>query len=300
MGWRVVVISHTAKLDCSMGYLCVRNGMDLKRIFLDEISVLMIESEAVSLTSYLLVELANKKIDVIFCDEKKNPNGQYIPYYGAHDTSKKLKSQISWSSQKGEVWRKIVSRKILGQSEVLKINGHFDSSIKLIEYISQIEYADATNREGHAAKVYFNTLFGKSFSRENKEQPINAALNYGYSILLSAVAREIISCGYITQIGIFHDNMFNQYNLACDLMEPFRPFIDEMVYKLNPNPFKRDDKLKLINVLNYRVKIEDKEQTMLNAIQIYVKSVLDVLDNSNSNIKFPDYEFSLYESNSSV
>ena len=300
MGWRIVVISHTAKLDCSMGYLCVRNGMDLKKIFLDEISVLMIESEGVSLTAYLLIELAKKKICVIFCDEKKNPNGQYVPYFGSYDTSKKIKSQMSWNEQKGEVWRKIVAQKILGQSEALKLNGFFDSSNKLVGYIPQIEFADATNREGHAAKVYFNTLFGKSFSREDKELPINSALNYGYSLLLSAVAREIVSCGYITQIGIFHDNIFNEFNLACDLMEPFRPFVDVCVYKMKLTTFKHDDKLKIIKILNCKLKIEGKEQTLLNAIQIYVKSVLDVLDNSNSNIKFPEYEFSIYESNSAV
>lgn len=98
----------------------------------------------------------------------------------------------------------------------------------LYEYITQIEFGDATNREGHAAKVYFNALFGLDFTR-SAENSINSALNYGYSLLLSTCARETALNGYITQIGLFHDNIFNQFNLASDLMEPFRPIVDNLV-----------------------------------------------------------------------
>ena len=92
-------------------------------------------------------------------------------------------------------------------------------------YIKEIKFNDATNREGHAAKVYFNALFGMNFNR-NADNAINAALNYGYSIILSAVNREVVSNGYLTQLGLFHDNMFNQFNLSCDIMEPLRILID--------------------------------------------------------------------------
>ncbi|NLE04024.1 MAG: type II CRISPR-associated endonuclease Cas1 [Crenarchaeota archaeon] len=147
-------------------------------------------------------------------------------------------------------------------------------------YIEDIEYKDATNREGHAAKVYFNALFGKGFTRD-KDIPINAALNYGYSIILSAFNREIVSNGYITQIGLFHDNIFNQFNLASDLMEPFRPIIDETVFSMNSETFEYKHKVLLIQTLTQTVIINSKKNDVNNAIKVYCKSVFDAIENKN-------------------
>ena len=128
---------------------------------------------------------------------------------------------------------------------------------------------------------------------------VYAELNYGYAILLSSVSREIVSCGYITQIGINHDNMFNEFNLACDLMEPFRPFIDMTVLRMEHTHFSKEQKIKLIDFLNNQVVINGKEQYVQNAIKEYTKSILDAIDAGNPQIiKFPEYELSLYESNS--
>ena len=211
MSWRVVVISKSAKLDYQMGYMIVRQDVTTK-IHLSEISVLMIESTAVSLTAYLLCELVKKKIKVIFCDEKRNPSSELVSYYGCHDTSMKIRNQIKWSDDiKGAVWTEIVAEKIRNQSKLLKFYDKQEYQL-LEEYVCELEFGDVTNREGHAAKVYFNVLFGMDFTR-TAENSINAALNYGYGIILSAFSREIVANGYITQLGLFHDNMFNQFNL---------------------------------------------------------------------------------------
>ena len=219
MSWRVVVISQTSKLDYKMDYLVIRTNDQVKRVHVSEISVLIIETTAVSLTAYLLCELANRKIDIIFCDHKRLPHGQYIPYYGSHDASKSIRLQVGWTKElKHNIWKSIVARKIEGQAAVLRKTEHIKESKKLISYLPEIEPGDITNREGHAAKVYFNALFGMEFTRTEKENVINADLNYGYSILLSVVSREVVANGYLTQIGIHHDNVFNQLNLASDLM----------------------------------------------------------------------------------
>lgn len=224
MSWRTVVISNSAKLDYQMGYLVVRRD-ELKKIHLSEISILIIENTAVSLTAALLSELIKKKIKVIFCDEKRNPSSELIPYYGCHDTSAKVRKQIAWNDDiKKAVWTEIVSEKIRKQADHLFDRQKSEAKM-LYEYISEIQFADETNREGHAAKVYFNALFGKDFTR-TEESSINAALNYGYGIILSCFTREIAANGYITQLGLFHDNMFNQFNLASDIMEPFRILVD--------------------------------------------------------------------------
>ena len=300
MGWRTVVISSTAKLDYKMGYLFIRTNGNTVRVHLSEIALLMVESTSVSLTAYLLVELAKEKIDVIFCDEKCNPDGMYSSFYGSHDTSQKIRSQITWSTQaKQLIWQHIVIRKITGQAAVLHENNRDKEEEKLLSYLPQVEMGDQTNREGHAAKVYFNALFGMDFSRDDKDNTINAALNYGYSILLSCISREIVSNGYTTQLGIFHDNMFNEFNLACDLMEPFRPFVDSMVTRMKHDKFEHDEKMQLISFVNRKIIIEEREQFIQAAISIYVKSVLDAINNEDSSImKCPEYELSIYESDS--
>lgn len=297
MSWRVVAVSSNSKLDYKMNYLIVRNAETIKRIHISELSVLLIESTAVSLTAYLLCELAKRKIDVIFCDEKRCPLGSFVPFYGSHDTSLKFRNQINWKSDtKAFVWSEIVRAKIYGQLSVLNAENKANTEL-LKEYIAQIEPADATNREGHAAKVYFNSLFGMDFSR-SVENNINAALNYGYSIILSVVSREIVSNGYSTQLGIFHDNMFNRFNLSCDLMEPFRPFIDYTVCRMPLSQFDHYEKMELVKCLNNFIKIDGKNQYMLNAVKIYTKSIFEALnENDISLIKFPEYELQIYENN---
>ena len=129
-------------------------------------------------------------------------------------------------------------------------------------------------------------MFGKEFTR-TVDCNINAALNYGYSILLSSFSREIVANGYITQIGLFHDNMFNQFNLASDLMEPFRPIVDQTVYDMELGAFEKDEKIELVDILNQTVRINDREEYVNNAVKIYCKSIFDALcDKDISVIKF--------------
>lgn len=285
MSWRTVVISKRAKLDLHLNHMVVR-GEETIKIFLGDISVLIIETTAVSITACLLNELIKQKIKVIFCDEKRNPASELVPYYGSHDTSDKIRIQIKWTEElKQLVWTEIVTEKIRQQAYVLKALD-LPQHILLEQYISQIKPNDASNREGHAAKVYFNALFGLDFSR-SMDMPINAALNYGYTILLSAFNREITANGYITQLGIFHDNIFNPFNFASDLMEPFRPLIDAAVYAMQAEKFEREEKLKIVNILNKKIYINEQEHYVNNAVKIYTRSIFDALNEKDiSKIRF--------------
>lgn len=285
MSWRTVVITQRAKLDLQMGYLVIR--MDkITKIHLSEINTVLIDSPAVSLTTSLLAELSRKKIKVIFCDEKRLPSSQLIPFYGSHDTSLKYKKQIQWTDEmKKFIWSEIVAEKIKQQAEFLDEKRREESKL-LWKYKSEVLPGDETNREGHAAKVYFNALFGMEFLR-TQENTINAALNYGYSIILSMFAKEIVSQGYFTQLGIFHDNMFNELNLACDLMEPFRILVDRQVYKMNLQEFGKEEKIELVDILNHSVYIDGNQEYVSKAIRIYSKSIFDALnENDVSQIRF--------------
>lgn len=289
MSWRIVVISKRAKLDYQLGYLVVRNE-NVTKIHLGEISTLLIESTAVSITTSLLAELTKKKIKVIFCDEKRNPSSELVGYYGSHDTSSKVRNQIQWSrNSKDTVWTEIVTEKIRKQKKLLEYQGKEESKL-LDSYLQEIKWNDETNREGHAAKVYFNALFGLDFTRTT-DCSVNSALNYGYSIILSAFTREITANGYITQLGLFHDNMFNQFNLASDLMEPFRVLVDKEVLEMKFEEFEVDERRRLVNILNREVVIDGKVQYVNNAVKIYCKSVFDALnENDSSLIRFYKFE----------
>lgn len=289
MSWRTVVINSRAKLTYKNGYLVVR-GEDVRMVHLSEINTIIINSTAVAITSYLVNELLSRKIKIVFCDEKRNPVGEVVSYYGCHNSSKRIHQQVGWDYEYAKtVWTAIIKEKIKNQAKLLR-NYDEAGAEKLNKYIDQIRLFDVTNREGHAAKVYFDYLFGVEFTRSSKSD-INASLNYGYSILLSQFNKEIVSNGYLTQLGIKHNNEFNPFNLTSDLMEPFRPLVDKIVRENCQEIFDGSMRLKLIDVLNHKVKIKNSNQYVSNAISIYVKSVIKAIENKDIEyLEFFEYE----------
>lgn len=280
MSWRTVIISSRCKLDLKMGYLVVR-GEEVRRIFLDEIAILLIENPAVALTGCLLSALAEKKIKVLFCDRRHMPQSEMIPIQGSYDSARKIKAQIAWNETiKGTIWGEIIRQKIIQQALFLSQLGYERERALLEGYLSQLEFQDSTNREGHAAKVYFNAVFGMEFNRSGASHQ-NSALDYGYTLLLSAFNREVSACGYLTQLGLHHDNGMNPFNLSSDLMEPFRICVDRIVYREQLQEFDKEAKRKVLSVLNEKVTIQDSSQTVLNAIGIYVRSVFNALNQAD-------------------
>lgn len=263
-----------------MDYLVVRTVDTTRKVHLSEVSVLLLESTAISITAYALCELMSRKVKVIFCDHLRNPCAELIPSNGCHDSPAKIRQQIRWTEgAKQLLWTEIIRAKITGQRNVLRHFGCPQESM-LTGYLEQLQLNDVTNREGHAAKVYFDALFGMEFTR-GSDCFINAALNYGYSLILSAVNREIAAAGYLTQLGIHHDNTFNAYNLGCDFMEPLRPFIDSIVTAMNPEKFEKEEKQILLGALNRTVRIDGRQQILTAAIRIYCASLFRVLQESD-------------------
>lgn len=277
MSFRTVVITRQSKISYKNRFLVVKQESEEKFIHLSEIDTIIVDSISVSISAYLLKELADNKINIIFCDEKHNPFGELAPYYSRHNTSKQIKEQIAWKkSSKDYLWSKIVENKILNQATLLKKIKSPKYKL-LIGYIKEINTGDKTNREGHAAKVYFNELFGKNFSR-NDNNSINAALNYGYAVLLSTINKEIISNGYLTQLGIHHKNEFNEFNLTCDIMEPFRVIIDNFVYFNKEREFDSNYKLDIVNIFNNAYKYSGKKYILKDIIKMFVKNTLEAMN----------------------
>ncbi len=291
MGFRTVYIESPCKLSYKSGYMVVRKEDDTAKLHLSEVSTVILQTMQVFISAYLMAELAKNKISLLISDDKCNPVGQYLPLYGAHNTSKRISEQMQWGEPiKKRVWQHVVKDKIREQARLLKENDYETQAKQLVRIVDEVRSGDTTNREAHAARLYFATLFGSGFSREN-DLPINAALNYGYSILLSLVNREITARGVITQVGICHRNEYNQFNLACDLMEPFRPAVDRLVIEHMTGEFDAGVRRVLGDLANINVAYRDGSYRLSSVVSQYVQQCLNAL---NKKIAVDDItEFSL-------
>lgn len=280
MAYRIVKIGSRCKLETQLNYLVCRTDKET-RILLDEIAVLLIENPQVCITSALISELMSHKVRVIFCDPKHNPQGEIEPYSSCFDSTTKLNRQISWSSKTAsEVWKSIISCKITNQIECIRRHYSKPDRISLLQtYIDGLLPDDTTNREGLAAKVYFNTIFGEGFDRRDEYEIKNTYLNYGYSLVLSIVNREIAAFGYNNMLGIHHKGPSNPFNLGCDFVEPLRPFVDDFILSndLKAETFKKE----MLPLLTAECLCNGKKMIMQNAINAYVISLLGALNNDD-------------------
>ena len=290
MGWRSVIITQHAKLTYSMQMMIVQTRDGINQIPIEDINLLLVSTTQAVITSALISKLAQNQTKIIFVDEKDNPVVETAVYYPGARNIAKLKEQFNWDEHLKELlWTKIVSQKIKNQIAVLE-NYHLAKDDVQNE-LDQLEINDESNREAIAARKYFMLLFDKDFVRRDTSA-INAALDYGYAILLSSFNREIVMNGYLTYFGIHHCSQENQFNLASDLMEPFRPFVDywvkahERIKELTP-----DIKYGLVELLSLEIKFNGKSTLLTNAITVYTRECLKFL--SGDRKELPEMEMSL-------
>ncbi len=289
MSFRTIVIKNRCKLEYSLNYLVCRKVEEEQRILINEIGMLIIANTGVALTAALVSALIENKVKIIFCDTKSNPCGEVIGYYDNYSSYKKIKEQMSFSQNiKDSLWKRIIEKKIDNQRKNL-LYIDLEEHEMLNDYMNNVTLGDKSNREGHAAKVYFNVIFGKNFTRD-LDIETNKFLNYGYSIILSAINREIKICGYLTELGIHHIGETNPFNLGCDFMEPLRPLIDSFVMldKVNNENFKDE----FIRILDLEVIYNDNKMHLENAIKLYVQQLFKYLlsENTDTELKFIEYE----------
>lgn len=280
MGWRSVIITQHAKLSYSSRMMTVQNRDGINQIPIEDINLLLINTTQAVITSSLISHLAKSEVKIIFSDDMHEPICETVGYYPSTRDIDLLEQQVNWTVQKREtLWTKIIFAKIQNQIKVLQSYGENVDEIN--DELEKIEMNDFTNREATVARKYFPLLFETDFVRRNNS-PINAALNYGYSILLSTVNQEVVSNGYLTYIGIHHHSEENMFNLSSDLMEPFRPVIDYWVagqkfYELTP-----DVKYGLVELLSLEIIFNGKKMLLKNAISEYVRNCLNFLSGNSS------------------
>ena len=198
---------------------------------IEDIGVIIIENPMVKTTVPLLNALADNNVAVIFCDDHAMPKSMLVTLDGNATLQETYRYQKEVTLPiKKQIWKQIVEIKIKNQSALLnKLNKDGDI---LKPYYTNVKSGDSDNREGIAARAYWNILLGDDFRRERNGTPPNNLLNYGYAILRAATARSLVGSGLYPAFGIFHHNRYNAFPLADDIMEPYRPFIDEVVYRL--------------------------------------------------------------------
>ncbi|CAI2578351.1 CRISPR-associated endonuclease Cas1 [Apilactobacillus kunkeei] len=281
MGWRSVIISSHAKISYSSNCMIVQTMEGINKIPIDDVYLLLISTTQAVITTELINRLNKVNAKIIFSDEYQNPACEIVNNYPNNKNIEKINKQIFWDDGRKEVlWTKIVTRKMINQLAVLKYK-HRDNIQDIKNEIDKIEIGDSSNREAVVARKYFKLLFYNDFSR-NQNLAINAALNYGYSILLSNFNREIVSQGFSTYIGIHHHSLENTFNLSSDLMEPFRPIIDYWVSCKKMNSLTPDIKFGLVELLNMEIIYNGKEMLVKTAISKYVTDCLDYLNNGKS------------------
>jgi len=291
MGWKTLIIKNSEKISLFLNNILIHQKETKYRVYIKDIDCIVFEDYKTLLTTKMLNELGLNNIIVIICDQQLMPSSYIFPFNAKFNQLEIINQQLLWDRNfKVKMWEEIIKQKLTNQIDVLKINCRSQEKIKKIyQYIDEIHDGDVSNREGHAAKVYFNELFGKDFTRDD-DCLTNSALNYGYTVIRSAMSRTVVSKGLHPSISLFHHNMYDAYALADDLMEPFRPIVDNFVISniKDWDYFGRDQKLALINLLNTIISFNGKEQYLTNAMSMYVDSIITSFQKNNVNlINFP-------------
>lgn len=288
MTWRVVHVSQSEKMRLRLDNLLVQKMGQEFTVPLSDISIIVAEGGDTVVTLRLLSALSKYNIALVVCDNEHLPTGIYHSQNGHFRAYKHLKEQMDWSQkQKDKAWQIVTYYKINNQEDVLAMFEKSLDNIRLLsDYKEQIEPGDRTNREGHAAKVYFNELFGKQFVRVTQQEAdvINAGLNYGYAIMRAQMARIVAGYGLNGLLGIFHKNEYNQFNLVDDLMEPFRQIVDVWVYdNLRDQEFlKYEYRLGLTDLLNAKIKYGKETCSVTVAMDKYVKGFIKYISEKDS------------------
>ncbi|KGM95121.1 type II CRISPR-associated endonuclease Cas1 [Clostridium botulinum] len=272
MSFRSVIISNSASLNLKNNNLIIDNGEEFP-IPIEDISVLVLESISVRLTNRLLSKLAENSVATIICDEKYLPSSIVLPLNVHYKSYKVLKQQLNQSlAFSKRIWQRVIKQKLYNQGECLEIlklkGGEFLKNLS-----NSVESGDKGNKEAVGARYYFKYLFTKEFIRDD-DNGINAALNYGYAIMRSVVARTLVMYGFNTALGVNHCNELNSFNLADDFMEPLRPIVDLWVYSnMDYNDIlTKENRIDLVNLVNYECIIDGKSHSILNAIDKMISS----------------------------
>ena len=291
MGFRNIKIDSHVKLSIKNQQLYIEADI-LRQIPLEDINCIIIENQTVTVSAYLLQKMADMGITVYVCDEKHLPNAVLLPMVRHSRHFKILKYQIEAGKPlQKRLWQQIVVRKIRNQALCLAYLD-LDGSEELMKMCKEVQSGDRTHVEAKAAAFYFKSLYGLGFSRGN-DHVINSALNYGYAIVRGLIARSIVCYGLEPSIGVFHHSELNNFNLADDMIEPFRPLVDlyvaqnydiaEIDSDLTP-----ERKRGIFGIINYDMDMKGEKRIISNCIDMLVANYSGALQGKRSDLELPE------------
>ena len=290
MSHRIIYIEKCEYLRLYLDNLKIEWQDDELLIPVSDIQILVIDNYKSNLSIPLINKLSENNVCTILCGIDHLPKSYIYPLNGHFSQSGNINKQIKWDeTKKAILYQKIVRAKIFNQIEILKINGKSQKVIdRLTQFMNEVEIGDESNREGLSAKMYFRELFGDDFIRFENDV-INAGLNYGYSIFRSLITSIIVEKGYLLNLGIFHIGKQNMFNLSDDVIEVFRPLVDDYVYNNMRDEilFKQEHREQLIQLTLKKMIIDHRKQTIANTIYIYLENIFKELETDEISYIFP-------------
>lgn len=265
--------------------------MPFKTAPIEDIGFIVLEHPQISVTMKLMEQLNENNVAVVFCDSKHMPSSMLLPLDAHHIQNELFRAQISASEPlKKNLWKQTIEAKIKNQARLLEKQGIKGQQLKNLA--KNVKSGDSDNREGFAARLYWNTLFGKEFIRDRYGEPPNMYLNYGYILLRSAVARALAGSGLLATLGIHHRNRYNAFCLADDIMEPYRPWVDEIVIELEGKwpgqlMLEKEQKAELLQLMSADVKIGENRRPLMVALSQTTASLARCFSGETRKITYP-------------
>ena len=271
---RTLSFSSPGKLFAKDAQLVYEGEDGVKRSFpIEDLGFVILETGLMTVSSHCIRQLADANVALVVCDETHTPSAQMLPFAAHTTTQETVAAQLNATAAvQGRLWRQVVRAKILNQSELLRRLG-LDASRRLRAMADEVKNYDAENVEAQAARIYFRALAPDPDFVRSREGPWpNVALNYGYGVLRAAVARALVGSGLTCFRGIHHHNRYNAFCLADDMMEPYRPFVDQYVFGRIP-PFDvkseeltREMKARLLQTLTCDVRTGELKRPLMVAL----------------------------------
>lgn len=278
-----LILNKNCKLSLDNNNIVIENENGKFYESLELIDVIILNNK-ISLTSSLINKIVDNNVLLIINSDSKLPHAYILPIYGSINRYETINKQILWNkNDKLETSLSIIKNKIENQERIIKFLFHESNAYG--DYLLDLKKYTITRNEAFVARKYFYKLFGSTFNRRDRHDEINIKLNYGYAIIAALITNEIISHGYLTEIGINHKAKTNNLNLTYDIIEPFRPLIDLYVYKTKDVIFDNDYKNSLVNLIYEPILYNGKKYTVINAIKEYVLSIIKAL-NDKTNIGY--------------
>ncbi len=294
---RIIDISEQAYLHQKNRQLLIeKQGETVGTVPIEDLGVLILQHPAIVISQSLIITCQENNVVIVFCDARHLPYSVIFPLTEGNSLhTKTLREQIKITLPvKKRIWQQIVQQKIAGQATTLKRLG---KNGQVLERLAEnVKTGDRENHEAQAAQKYWRLLFGQEFRRDIEAEGINAMLNYGYAIMRAVVARAIVGSGLHPALGLQHHNQYNGLCLADDVMEPFRPWVDFLVFKIveeNPHPtIETETKQQLLALLSAPVSMQGKTMPMMVSCQYLTANLKRAFRDKTVTLKYPTLRFS--------